>query len=284
MIGVAFCPAHITGFFGATISESPYMTGSVGAGFCIQDGVTTTVRKGGPGEEAPGAISAYVAKIFLDATGNRGHNVGIWHHMGVPPGYGLGSSGAVALSTAYALDAAFGTKLETQELAQMAHAAEIRHKTGLGDVMAAYHGGFEVRTKAGAPGYGKLERLQPGKPSVVIICISPVSTSAFWKGRLALMNGTGERMVSRLLRRPDTGLFQRMSMEFAERGGVVTPAIRRVAAKLQSVGADCGVAMLGETAFTMIPQEDEERVVGILEGYDIMRTRISHQGARVVPP
>ena len=45
MKGVAFCPAHVTGFFKAELDEKNNLeqTGSQGAGFSIQKGVKTTV-------------------------------------------------------------------------------------------------------------------------------------------------------------------------------------------------------------------------------------------------
>ena len=45
MQAVAFCPGHITGFFKAEIEQvKPELQGSIGAGFCIKEGVTTKVR------------------------------------------------------------------------------------------------------------------------------------------------------------------------------------------------------------------------------------------------
>ena len=45
MQAVAFCPGHITGFFKAEVGQKrPELQGSLGAGFCINEGVTTTVK------------------------------------------------------------------------------------------------------------------------------------------------------------------------------------------------------------------------------------------------
>jgi pantoate kinase len=46
MEAVAFCPAHVTGFFKAFVEknqEAPEKFGSMGAGFSIKEGVTTKV-------------------------------------------------------------------------------------------------------------------------------------------------------------------------------------------------------------------------------------------------
>ena len=99
---------------------------------------------------------------------------------------------------------------------------------------------------------------------------------------MSLMNGIGGEMVGEMLKHRDTGLFQRMSMDFARRSGVVTPSIERVAGLIRKAGADCGVAMLGETVFTIIPPEDEEVVVEALRGYPVLRTRLDTEGARVL--
>ena len=77
----------------------------------------------------------------------------------IPVGYGLGSSSAVALSLSFALDQALGTKLDRSLIGQIAHNAEVNCKTGLGDVLASFHGGFEIRVKAGAPGIGSVEKI-----------------------------------------------------------------------------------------------------------------------------
>ncbi|MDH5657886.1 MAG: GHMP kinase, partial [Nitrosopumilus sp.] len=47
MEAMAFCPAHITGFFKAHLEDSHNVLenlGSMGAGFSIKEGVTTKVR------------------------------------------------------------------------------------------------------------------------------------------------------------------------------------------------------------------------------------------------
>ena len=47
MEAVAFCPAHITGFFKAHVNQDERILenlGSTGAGFSIKQGVTTSVK------------------------------------------------------------------------------------------------------------------------------------------------------------------------------------------------------------------------------------------------
>lgn len=279
MEGVAFCPAHITGFFRAGGGPTPESRGSVGAGFSIQRGVTTKVRTDST-DSPPKGMAAYVTRRFLEMTRNEGA-VSIYHDVGVPAGYGLGSSGALALSTALALNEAFRAGLDRQQIGLLAHVADVYHNTGLGDVVAAHMGGFEVRTKPGGPGFGTVQNLDVGDPEVVVVCIAPRSTSDILRAD-GMINGIGGRMVERFLAGPSTGSFQKLSMEFATGSSLLTPAIEEVVGRIRSVGADCGVAMLGETVFAMTDIERAGSLMDLLTDHTIIRTRIDMAGARII--
>ncbi|MCE2509121.1 MAG: hypothetical protein J4G04_07510 [Nitrosopumilaceae archaeon] len=280
MRGSAFCPAHVTGFFGVEECESAADTGSVGAGFSVLRGVTTNVEDAGQ-DMVQAGMAQHVLEEFRRATGVR-TPVHVSHEMGVPAGYGLGSSGALALSTLYALDMALETRIPKERLAMMAHVSEVRRSTGLGDVLAAYHGGFEIRVRAGGPGRGMIRRLEAGNPAVVIACLSPLSTKDFLRDRMGMMNGMGSRMVAELDRDPDTGTFQRLSMEFARKAGTITPQMEAAAGALERAGYPCGVAMLGGTIFSMVPREEAGGVTEALRPYGPMLTGIDEAGARAV--
>ena len=276
MRGAAFCPAHVTGFF--RVDENP--TGSVGAGFSTRKGVTTEVRTAERDTVRPGIIQ-HVLDEFRCMTGER-TPVNIRHRLDVPPGYGLGASGALALSTLYALDAALDTGVPAQKLGMAAHDAEIRHRSGLGDVLAAYHGGFEIRMRAGGPGEGVIRMVDVGDPAVVIVCLSPLSTSTFLRERAGVMNGIGGRMVEELDGCRDLSTFQRLSMDFARRLGTVTPQMDYTIRIIQESGYPCGVAMLGGTVFSMVDAGEADHMLEILRPYGPMLTGIDYEGARVV--
>ena len=296
---VAFCPAHITGFFKAAVDgcdAEPDRAGTLGAGFSIQDGVTTTVRV----EPAPApefvittggyrsgdtGVSEFVARALLERC-RRGYRAFIHHEISVPVGYGLGSSGAAALSLAFALNKALGLNLPREDVGRVAHGAEVRCRTGLGDVIASYHGGFEIRTRAGAPGVGALEKTVLDS-RVVLICFSPISTRRFITEKLEAINGLGGRMVDRLIRTRDRADFQDMSMEFARHINVMTPRMESVADELRRNGIGCGVALFGETIFALVDSETEQKVLDVLRGYGdaiIIRSGVDNSGARLREP
>ena len=297
MKGVAFSPAHITGFFKAELEQNskPETQGSLGAGFSIQQGVTTTVEiqdsefsdytiKVSGYQPDNTQVSEFVIREFLkNIEGN--YFVKVHHDIKVPVGYGLGCSAAVALSLVYALNSAFKTNYTKEQLGTMAHNAEVMCRTGLGDVLASYHGGFEIRVKGGAPGIGEIKKIPSEEYSAIMICFSPISTKQFLKDRLASINGLGGKMVAKLVQTKDVNQFHDYSIEFANYVDIITPKMQSVIDDLKEHGIKCGVALFGETIFTLVPPHMEEKVISILEKYQdgiIIKSKIDQVGARLV--
>ena len=301
MEATAFCPAHITGFFKAHLDDNQNSLenfGSTGAGFSIKQGVTTRVKvdtkdnqesnfrittKGYQPDKTD--VSEFVLNEFLKLGKFSDKFFDIEHEISIPVGYGLGSSGAVALSLSFALDQALETKLDKTMIGQIAHNAEVNCKTGLGDVLASFHGGFEIRVKPGAPGIGCVEKIFTNKISVIMICFSPISTNKFIKERLSQINGLGGKMVNRLLESKNYEHFQDMSLEFAKFVDVITPRMQKLVNELSKNNIKCGIAFFGETVFSMIPKEDEDKVLEILQKYSdgiIIKSELDDNGARVL--
>ncbi len=291
----AFSPAHITGFFKAELEkEEPNQLGSLGAGFSIEKGVKTTVNvrektehdinnygiRGNGFNTGDVRVSEYVLQKFLV----DGKYFDITHEIDVPVGYGFGCSAAVALSLSIALNDSLKCGYSKTQVAQIAHEAEIKCQTGLGDVLASYHGGFEIRTKSGAPGIGEVQKIKPTeKLDVMIICFNPISTKKFLKEKIASVNGLGGRMVEKLVQSQDMNEFQDMSIKFAQYIHVITPKMNKVVKELHSNGIKCGVALFGETIFSLVTKDKKQRVLEILKKYDdgiIITSRINNSGAR----
>jgi pantoate kinase len=299
MKGMAFCPAHVTGFFKAELDDNNGLEelGSQGAGFSIEKGVKTTVqvRKKTQYDDSNfhlnilgyqtdnSLVSEFVIEKFLKLAGPDVF-VDVDHFITVPVGYGLGCSSAVALSLGLALNQTLETGLSKEQVGLIAHEAEIKCQTGLGDVLASYYGGFEIRTKGGAPGHGIVKKIKSDNYAVVIICFSPISTRRFIRERLHSINGLGGKMVTKLEQSKNIIEFQDMSLEFAKYVNVITPKMTRVISDLNKNGINCGVAMFGETVFSLVPKSKEGKVIEILKKYDdgiIITSKIDNVGARV---
>ena len=301
MEATAFCPAHVTGFFKAHLDDNQNNLenlGSMGAGFSIKQGVTTRVKIETRNDQKSNFeissygyqsdktdVSEYVLNEFLKLGEFSTKFFKIEHDISIPVGYGLGSSGAVALSLSFALDQALKTKLDKTTIGQIAHNAEVNCKTGLGDVLGSFHGGFEIRVKPGAPGIGYVEKITTDKISIIMICFSPISTNKFIKEHLSQINGLGGKMVNRLLESKNYEHFQDMSLEFAKYVDVMTPRMQKLVNELSKNNIKCGIALFGETIFSMIPQEKENEVLGIIQKYSdgiIIKSELDNDGARVL--
>ncbi len=301
MEATAFCPAHITGFFKAHLDDNQNNLenlGSMGAGFSIKEGVITRVKvqtknnqkssfrittKGYQSNKTD--VSEFVLNEFLKLGEFSNNFFDIEHEVSIPVGYGLGSSGAVALSLSFALDEALQTKLDKIKIGQIAHNAEVNCKTGLGDVLASFYGGFEIRVKPGAPGIGDVEKISTDKISIIMICFSPISTNKFIKEHMSQINGLGGKMVNRLLETRNYEHFQEMSLEFAKYVDVMTPRMQKLVDELSKNDIKCGVAFFGETIFSMVPEEKKNNVLGILKKYSdgvIINSELDNNGARVL--
>ena len=295
-MATAFCPAHITGFFKAELNkEDSKQLGSLGAGFSIQKGVKTTVtiRNKTKHDISNFTIKVNgfesgdmrVSEVVLSKFSTKGKFVDIIHEIDVPVGYGFGCSAAVALSLSIALNDALECKLSKIKVAQIAHDVEIECKTGLGDVLASYHGGFEIRDKPGAPGIGHVQKITLDKISIIMICFSPISTSKFIKEKLSQIYGLGGKMVNELLESKNYEHFQEMSLEFAKYVNVMTPRMQKVVNQLSKNNIKCGIALFGETIFSMVPKEKENNVLEILEKFSdgiIIKSKLDDTGARIL--
>jgi len=90
-------------------------------------------------------------------------------------------------------------------------------------------------------------------------------------------------VVNKLVKSRNYLEFLDMSLEFAKYVRVITPKMDDVVNDLQNNGIKCGVAMFGETVFTLVPKSKEDQVMKILKKYGgiVIKSRIDKTGARV---
>ena len=137
----AFAPANISCAFKIHPDDNPRWRGSLGFGFTVNEGVTATVSPATTTaiffNEQPivlPTVSDVVSALTTDP-------ITIQLSSPLPLGSGFGISGASALATAYAINALFESKKSAIDLAVIAHIAEAKNQTGLGDVINQYYGG-----------------------------------------------------------------------------------------------------------------------------------------------
>ncbi|HEU5461014.1 MAG TPA: hypothetical protein VFU79_01960 [Nitrososphaeraceae archaeon] len=293
----AFSPGHITGFFEKpkrkTKNTDLLYYGSKGAGFSFKKGVTTSVELYKSKHKLyqiyinnsltnNAEVSEWVTQYYLEYF-DFNYYIKINHFIDIPIGYGLGTSGAAALSLSYALNGALGKKFLKEQAAQIAHIAEIECNTGLGTVISEFYGGLEIRTSFGAPGIGEVTKIELNNYKAIILCIGPLSTKYMLSNSTNKANILGQRMVERLLLSIDVNSFLRMSREFADFLGLTKGLCAKPIEELNNLGIDCSIGMFGETIFTLVPPNKISTVTSVLKKFPgtLIVSDIDNRGALI---
>lgn len=150
-------PLHVSGIWVPHYAENPLEAGSIGAGLNLSLYLNATFQTGSCTMTLNGEtpLSAQAEKICK----NTGVSVKTTATAPLTLGRGFGVSAAVLMAHSIAAHLVAGKPL--LRALQMAHALEVEHSTGLGDVMAEYTGGFTIRLRPGAPGVGFAYRIIP---------------------------------------------------------------------------------------------------------------------------
>jgi len=154
---------HVTLLFSVNSKQLlPRNQGSKGAGFCLEDGVVSTVKVLNEGSDRI-SVSTMDGKLFAEGNGlylellnsfrdvfNIEAAVEIDVTLELPISQGFGMSAAGLLATSLALGELFD-KGEEGQLARLAHRIERNISGGLGDILGLWAGGCELRTTPGSP-------------------------------------------------------------------------------------------------------------------------------------
>jgi len=129
-----------------------------------------------------------------------------------------------------------------------------------------------------------VEKIDPKeKLDALIVCFNPISTKKFLGEKISLVNGLGGKMVQELIKSKDINEFQDKSIKFARYIKIVTPKMEKVVSELRKNGIKCGVALFGETIFSLVPCSEKKKALQILEKYDgfVLSSKIDNSGARL---
>ncbi|MBS3781924.1 MAG: hypothetical protein KGY68_04880, partial [Candidatus Thermoplasmatota archaeon] len=201
----AFCPAHITGFFSLPLDLEKMgdQEGSRGAGFSVELGVRAEAELGD--DEWNIVVNGeHISFMVVEKTVyNFAEGGTIKIETDLPFSQGFGMSGACALASGTAVLEELGEELEGALPA--AHKAEMFCRTGMGDVLAQYHGGFEIREKGGLPPHGEIDVKEIDREMVLAIAGDPLSTPDILRDPFMAgwINAVGEDIMDEFL--PDDG-------------------------------------------------------------------------------
>jgi pantoate kinase len=274
----AFAPAHISGFFIIDIKKDPIHSGSMGAGICLEDGAVTTVL---PAKETAIKINGEVNQAATTLSAIRlltEKPVLVETTLSIPIGAGFGASAAGALSTALAVNKALSLDMTFNDLAKAAHIAEVKNRTGLGDVAGMICGGIDIRKHAGIPPVGNIDRIPCRNEIISWVCFGGISTRSVISDDMKKksINKAGRLRLKELIKKPTLDNFFRQSRAFAKEIDMISPQVRDAIEAVEAAGGLASQAMLGNTVFAINDN-------GALSKFgEVHTSRISHAGAHLL--
>jgi pantoate kinase len=146
MSRAAFAPGNISCIFGIYKNKDPRWAGSVGMGFTINEGVTSKVSSSSKNEIFLNGKRISFPTVRDSLASLSGEKLKVELKTKLPLGCGFGLSGASALACLYSANEFLSLGKNGKELAIIAHTCEVINKTGLGDVVNQFYGGFLLKT------------------------------------------------------------------------------------------------------------------------------------------
>ena len=278
----AFAPGNISCIFKVIPHADPARMHSLGMGFTITEGVEVIVSEHHEtevlfnGERINFPTVRAVVNRLTENSRITGVKVDLTSPL--PLGCGFGLSGAASLATAYALNEFLSARKDNEALAMIAHIAEVKNRTGLGDVCSQYHGGCLVKLQEGSP--LTADRLSIGEQPIYYRYFGPIQTSEVLgnKEQTTRINRAADAALRTLQTltnaKPSDNLFNAcfgVSKQFSVESGLLSDT--RVIETITGIEAEGGVAsmiMLGNGVFSTHPFGDA------------VKTRLVHNPARLI--
>ncbi len=252
-IAIAYSPCHISAI--AVL----YRDSSIGAGLAIEEGMTTKIEV----SHSPKLTSAFfmnnkslenpvtsteVVKKFRELYG-KNFSLKVHHYCNLPIGYGLGTSGAGALSLSYALNHALNLNLPEKDVVQIAHDAEIVSRTGLSTVHGESNAGFVIRPKHKF----RDAVVRHIRDEIYILPIAPLSTkqiigTELWKSKI---NMIARKAMKEFMERQTLEALIRANRTIAFSTGLAE--LNSLFFRYLASNPHAGMAMFGFTLFSNRP-------------------------------
>ncbi len=248
----AFCPGHISGYFRRIEGETPATTGSIGAGIVISEGVTAKVTPAGSTTVTVhqrngrnlSLDTAFGSPLLADVMEQLDVTPFITTECLLPIGAGFGLSAAALLATLTAVNRVYDLEMDTEEIAQHAHKAEVEHRTGLGDVAACQGGGRVTRYGPGV--HGRVERRFDMPEPLYAVSFGPIHTPSVLNSpeQMERVSSAFPEMA------PDNAMdFFHLARGFAEQSGLMTREVHEVTRLCDAAGVPSSMTMLGNGVF-----------------------------------
>ena len=280
--------SHITGMFEiCDQAELEENIGSRGAGFSINRGVTTYAELTSSREpveilfDGKTVSSARVTEEVLRQLGlDKENGLKVLHQFEVPLGAGFSASASGALGASFALNDLFDLDYPRELLFKVAHNAEVITRCGLGDIIALWQGGYEIRVKPGAPGIGMTIPMEDNAEEYYIATTSfgEIETAKVLNDPISRerITNLGNELLGDLLQEPTVDHFGELVEEFTLEVGLATDRILNMVRNHDS-GFYAGMIMIGDGMFFI--GEDPEVFPSDLP---LTMEQVTHETVRVI--
>lgn len=274
MKAVAFAPGHITGFFEICTDEHHEVVGSRGAGVCISLGSYAVAEKtDGPltihGNVGAGEVTERALRMMADG----GVSVALKNELPVSQGFGMSASSSLAATLA----AAAVLDIPKEKALEASHTAEVCEKTGLGDVIASFTGGVEIRKQPGLE--GEIEKLVCRKRLLVAVVDKHIPTRDILSDGTAVerINEAGRECLRMFMKDTSVENLLDVSLEFSLTSGLADARMQNILNEARKIGR-ISLCMLGRSLFALYSREMKK----FFSRYEHYECVIENQGARVL--
>ena len=197
----------------------------------------------------------------------------------VSQGFGMSAAGAIAAGLCIA-----ETVGKTRSDAFMAaHSAEVMGGGGLGDVSAIVAGSdIPVRTVPGIPPFGRVENADFRIPKLTLAVIGDEMRTESVLGDQESMKRIRDAAMTAMdvfIADPTYECLFSVSNRFSSESGLESPAVRRGIQRLNDIGRNAGMCMLGNSLFT---DADEKEVWSVLGRGHVRTFRCSSSRKEII--
>ena len=248
----ACCPGHLSGYFRPVTGTDYRRTGSIGAGIVIEEGVRVRATP----SPVPGVIARRIGKDgtvieelrdsppLAYVAGRLRAGVLLETVCTLPIGAGFGLSAAALMAAVAATNELFGLGMSPGACAELAHEAEIVHRTGLGDVAACQGGGRDYRLGPGIA--AEIHRFSDLDAPISAVTFGPLP-SPLVLGSADALARVSAAYPGEYPGTPDA--FFRLSRSFAEMSGLLTDELRELLRECEKHRIMASMTMLGNGVF-----------------------------------
>ena len=258
----AFAPGNISGLFKIIAHDDPSKMHSLGWGFTVSDGVHVEIMLADDDDtevtfNRNPIDFPTVSSALWDLTDNP---LSVEIESNLPLSSGFGLSGAATFAALIAANHLLQLGRSRHDLAMIAHIAEVRNLTGLGDVCSQYNGGCLVKTKVGHPLAATVLNMPP----------TPIHWRYFGKIRTSeiladherheLINHSAKEALVSIQNAIDSDTeitFIRLislALGFAQSSGLLMDdRVKEAIAKAEAKGGAATMIMLGNAVFSTAP-------------------------------